>query len=108
MKTVDEILAEAKVKDDAAKKAAREDYARKYNVSRAKEATTAAKEQKVAAAKKKASENQEIKEDMIKSFEDRLNEGNTGERISISTAPKGKLVVILTKFVLLECKSQMI
>lgn len=95
VKTVDEILAEAKVKDDAAKKAAREDYnTRKYNVSRAKEATTTAKEQKVAAAKKKASENQEIKEDMIKSFEDRLNEGNTGERISISTRAKnGKLVI---------------
>lgn len=95
VKTVDEILAEAKVKDDAAKKAAREDYNnRKYNVSRAKEATTAAKEQKVAAAKKKAGENQEIKEDMIKSFEDRLNEGNTGERISISTRAKnGKLVI---------------
>tara|TARA_R100000697_G_scaffold123740_1_gene158026 strand:+ start:1852 stop:5700 length:3849 start_codon:yes stop_codon:yes gene_type:complete len=95
IKTVDEILAEAKVKDDAAKKAARDDYNnRKYNVSRAKEATETAREQKTAAAKKKASENQEIKEDMIKSFEDRLNEGNTGERISISTRAKnGKLVI---------------
>lgn len=95
IKTVDEILAEAKVKDDAAKKAAREDYNnRKYNVSRAKEATATAREQKTAAAKKKAAQNREIEEDMIKSFEDRLNLNNKGDRISISTRAKnGRLII---------------
>jgi len=95
IKTVDEILAEAQVKDDAAKQAARDDYNnRKYNVSRAKEATATAREQKTAAAKKKAAQNREIEEDMIKSFEDRLNINNKGDRISISTRAKnGRLII---------------